>query len=101
MQATRRLPLVLMLLFLVANVGCVTMEQRLSGYTCDRPAKVIDPRGVPIEPCCHCEPMAPRCRDTNACWQLQRTRETFFDSLYALIWECNVWPNSDCCQKCN
>jgi hypothetical protein len=89
----------LLLLALVTNTGC-TLGNRLAGYTYKRPPCVVDPRGVPVEPCCDCNPMAPGCGDTDACQQCRRTRETFFDSMYAFVCECNLWPNSDCCDRC-
>lgn len=97
MHGTKSLPIAVLVLGLALSCGCVHVEGRLAGYGCKRPAPVIDPRGVPVEPCCHCGPVDPTCSDTNACCQLKRTRETFFDSLYALICECNLRPNSDCC----
>lgn len=86
-----------MLLVIVANVGCTNFGKRLAGYTHKTPPCVVDPRGVPVEPCCNCRPMAPTCKDSDACQQCRRMRETYFDSMYAWICECNLWPNSDCC----
>lgn len=83
-----------MLLVLLATSGCTG---RLAGYTDNRPPCVVDPRGVPVEPCVYCEPVPPTCCDSNACAQCQEARETFFDSMYAWICECNCWPNSHCC----
>lgn len=77
--------------------GCAGYNGWLAGYGCYRPPRVIDPRGVPVEPCLNCEPVPPTCRDTNACYQCRRTRETFFDSMYAWICECNLCPGSQCC----
>ena len=92
---------VLFATLMLGATGCVSLEQRLSGYTCEQPACVIDPRGVPVEPCCHCAPMSPGCGDTNARSQFRWMRQAFFDSMYAWIGECNYWPNSDCCDTCN
>lgn len=82
---------------LLATSGCARRAGWLAGYGCEQRPCVVDPRGVPVEPCCNCEPVDPTCCDTDACCQCRRTRETFFDSMYAWICECNCWPNSHCC----
>ena len=85
------------LLSLLLMATCLGCTGRLAGYTHNRPACVVDPRGVPVEPCVCCEPVPPTCCDSNACSQCRRARETFFDSMYAWICECNCWPRSHCC----
>ncbi|WP_425400255.1 hypothetical protein [Aeoliella sp.] len=87
--------IVLLLCAIVQNTGCA----RLAGYTYERGPCVIDPRGVPVEPCVYCEPVDPTCCDSNACDQCRWGRETFFDSMYALFCECNLCPNSHCCDN--
>ncbi len=81
---------------LLATSGCARYNGWLAGYGCNRPPRVIDPRGVPVEPCCNCQPVDPTCDDTNACCQCRRTRETFFDSMYAWICECNACDLTQC-----
>lgn len=91
---------ILLLCVVMQCIGCAPIGNRLAGYTYRRPPCVVDPRGVIKEPCRYCEPVDPTCCDTDACEQCRWSRETFFDSMYALFCECNLCPNSHCCDDC-